>query len=78
MNKEVSSPVPLYRAVITGHGSFVPKKELTNDDLAKMVDTSDEWIKTRTGIEVRHIADESETTASLAIEESYSKSQFQL
>ncbi|MHC4692453.1 MAG: ketoacyl-ACP synthase III, partial [Planctomycetota bacterium] len=55
-----------YRAVISGCGSYVPKKLLTNDDLAKMVDTSDEWITSRTGIKVRHIADDSETTAILA------------
>jgi len=57
-----------YRAVVTGSGSFTPEKKLTNADLAKMVDTSDEWITTRTGIKVRHIADDDETTALLAIE----------
>jgi 3-oxoacyl-[acyl-carrier-protein] synthase-3 len=46
----------------------LPKKVLTNDDLALMVDTSDEWIYTRTGIRERHIADEKETTATLAFE----------
>jgi 3-oxoacyl-[acyl-carrier-protein] synthase-3 len=66
MNKPNNdSPVP-YRAAITGCGSFVPDKILTNDDLAKMVDTSDEWITSRTGIKIRHIADDSETTALLA------------
>jgi 3-oxoacyl-[acyl-carrier-protein] synthase-3 len=68
MNKLINgSPVP-YRAVITGCGSFVPDKILTNDDLAKMVDTTDEWITSRTGIKVRHIANDSETTALLATE----------
>ncbi len=57
-----------YRAVITGNGSFVPAKLLTNDDLAKMVDTTDEWITTRTGIKVRHITTDNETTAFLATE----------
>ncbi len=54
------------RAVITGCGSFAPTKTLTNDDLSHMVDTSDEWITTRTGIKVRHIASDKETTAQLA------------
>ena len=68
MSKTISEPVPLYRAVIAGHGSFVPSKRLTNDDLAKMVDTSDEWITTRTGIRARHITTDEETTGQLAIE----------
>lgn len=66
MNKLIDDSNIPYRAVITGSGSFVPDKILTNEDLAKMVDTSDEWIITRTGIKVRHIADDSETTALLA------------
>ena len=41
---------------IIGTGSAVPKLRVTNDDLSKMMDTSDEWIKSRTGIEARHIA----------------------
>jgi 3-oxoacyl-[acyl-carrier-protein] synthase-3 len=44
----------------------VPEKILTNDDLAQMVDTNDEWIRSRTGIEQRHIAAKNQTTASLA------------
>ncbi|MFH1718577.1 MAG: beta-ketoacyl-ACP synthase III [Planctomycetota bacterium] len=59
---------PAYRAIITGHGSFAPEKTLTNDELAKMVDTSNEWITTRTGISVRHITTDSESTAFLAIQ----------
>ena len=51
---------------IIGTGSYLPKKVLTNDDLASMVDTSDEWIYTRTGIKQRHIADENECTSDLA------------
>lgn len=45
-------------AKIIGIGSFTPEKILTNDDISKIVDTSDEWIRTRTGIQQRHIADE--------------------
>lgn len=52
---------------ICGTGSALPKKVVTNDDLSKLVDTSDEWITTRTGIKTRHIATE-ETTTSLAVE----------
>ncbi|MCD9008203.1 ketoacyl-ACP synthase III [Luteimonas sp. XNQY3] len=51
---------------IAGTGSYLPEKMLTNDDLAKFVDTSDEWIATRTGIRERHIAAEGETTSDLA------------
>ena len=68
MNKAIKECSPTYRAVITGYGSFVPAKTLTNDELAKMVDTSDEWITTRTGIKVRHITTDDETTAFLAAE----------
>ena len=68
MNKQINAPTPAYRAVITGYGSFVPAKTLTNDELAKMVNTTDEWIMTRTGIKVRHIAADNETTAFLATE----------
>jgi 3-oxoacyl-[acyl-carrier-protein] synthase-3 len=51
---------------IAGTGSYLPAKVLTNDDLAKIVDTSDEWIASRTGIRERHIAAEGETTGDLA------------
>jgi len=54
------------RAEITGWGKYVPTKVLTNDDLAKMVDTSDEWITARTGIKERHIRTENDTTTSMA------------
>ncbi len=67
MSKLISEKSP-YRAVITGYGSFAPAKTLTNDELAKMVNTSDEWITTRTGIKVRHITTEEESTAFLATE----------
>ena len=52
-------------ARITGTGGYLPEKVLTNDDLAKMVDTSDEWIAARTGIRERHVAAEGETTSDL-------------
>jgi 3-oxoacyl-[acyl-carrier-protein] synthase-3 len=51
---------------ITGTGSYLPAKVLTNRDLELAVDTSDEWIVSRTGIHQRYIAGEDETTASLA------------
>jgi len=53
-------------ARIAGTGSYLPKQILTNADLEKIVDTSDEWIRTRTGIEQRHIVAEGETTTDLA------------
>jgi len=51
---------------ITGTGRYLPEKVLTNFDLEKMVDTSDEWIRSRTGIAERHIAADGETTCDLA------------
>ncbi|KFN50425.1 beta-ketoacyl-ACP synthase III [Arenimonas composti] len=51
---------------IAGTGSALPEKIVTNADLEKMVDTSDEWIATRTGIRQRHVAGEGETTSTLA------------
>jgi len=56
----------MIRAVITGTGSALPRRCVTNAELAEMVDTSDEWIVERTGIRMRYIAGEGETTASLA------------
>ena len=52
---------------IAGTGSYLPEKILTNADLEKMVDTSDEWIRVRTGIEERHLAAPSESTSDLAL-----------
>jgi 3-oxoacyl-[acyl-carrier-protein] synthase-3 len=52
-------------AAVTGWGHYVPDKVLTNQDLEKLLATSDEWIKTRTGICTRHIASASDTTSSL-------------
>ena len=53
-------------AGITGTGSYLPEKVLTNHDLEQMVDTSDAWIRERTGIGKRHVAAEGETTCDLA------------
>jgi 3-oxoacyl-[acyl-carrier-protein] synthase-3 len=55
-----------YSAIIAGTGSFVPEKRLTNEDLSRMVDTSDEWITQRTGIKERRIAGPGESTATFA------------
>ncbi|MDR1254670.1 MAG: ketoacyl-ACP synthase III [Puniceicoccales bacterium] len=52
--------------IIRGVGSYLPRKILTNHELASMVDTSDEWIRTRTGISQRHIADANEVCSDLA------------
>ena len=55
----------MLRSVVLGSGGYLPAKVLTNDDLAKMVDTSDEWIVQRTGISERHIAADGELTSDL-------------
>jgi 3-oxoacyl-[acyl-carrier-protein] synthase-3 len=59
-----------YKASITGVGSFLPEKVLTNDDLSKMLDTTDEWITKRTGIRERHIVENGVATSDLAAEAS--------
>jgi 3-oxoacyl-[acyl-carrier-protein] synthase III len=51
---------------IAGTGSYLPEKIVTNADLERLVDTSDEWIRSRTGIKQRHVAAEGETTTDLA------------
>lgn len=56
----------MIRSVITGSGSALPQRSVSNAELAKMVDTTDEWIVERTGIRNRYIAGEGETTSSLA------------
>ncbi len=53
---------------IAGTGRYLPERILTNADLEKLVETSDEWIRTRTGIEQRHIANEEENTSDLCVE----------
>lgn len=55
----------MIRAVVTGTGSALPARRVSNDELAQQVDTSDAWIFERTGIRFRHIAGEGETTATL-------------
>jgi len=59
--------VAVIRSVFRGVGAYLPKRVLTNADLAKMVDTSDEWIVERTGIRARHIAADGELTSDLGI-----------
>lgn len=57
----------MIRSVIKSCGAYLPEKILTNKDLENIVETSDEWIRQRTGIEERHIAGEHETTSFMAI-----------
>ena len=56
------------RAVVTGCGGYLPDRVVTNDELARKVDTSDAWISERTGIRERHIADDDQHTSDLALE----------
>lgn len=56
-----------FRSVLLGVGSYLPARTLTNEELARRVDTSDEWIRERTGIRERHIAADDEKTSDLAI-----------
>jgi len=56
------------KATITATAKYLPKRVLSNFDLEKMVDTSDEWIRTRTGIETRHIVSEGQASADMATE----------
>ncbi|MEO0400013.1 MAG: beta-ketoacyl-ACP synthase III [Pseudomonadota bacterium] len=56
------------RSVVAGCGAYLPERILTNDDLAKTIDTSDEWIRERTGIHERHIAADGQFTSDLAAE----------
>lgn len=54
-------------AKILGTGSYLPANRVSNDELAQKVDTSDEWITSRTGIKFRHIAADNEQTSDLAV-----------
>ncbi len=54
-------------AAITGTGMYVPDQVVTNDDLSEFVDTSDDWIRSRTGIAERHFAEATETSVSMAL-----------
>ena len=58
----------MIHARIAGIGSYLPEKALSNKDLEEIMDTSDEWIRERTGIKRRHIAADDETTGSMALE----------
>ena len=53
---------------IVGTGRYLPEKVLTNFDLEKIVDTSDEWIRTRTGVESRHVVEDDQTTSDMCVE----------
>ncbi len=57
----------IYRSRISGVGSYLPEKLLTNQDIEKMVDTNDQWITERTGIQRRHIASEKEACSDLSL-----------
>jgi 3-oxoacyl-[acyl-carrier-protein] synthase-3 len=59
--------VTVTRSVVLGCGSYLPARRVSNEDLTKVVDTSDEWIVQRTGIRARHIAADGELTSDLAI-----------
>ncbi len=58
---------PTQSVIITGTGAYTPDNVVTNDDMAKIVDTSDEWIRTRSGISERCFAAEGETTSDMAV-----------
>jgi len=58
----------MIRSVVKGTGSALPVRRMSNDELAEFVDTTDEWIRERTGITCRHISGEGETTGTLATE----------
>jgi 3-oxoacyl-[acyl-carrier-protein] synthase-3 len=60
------APAALHGVHVTGWGTYLPSDVLTNHDLAQLVDTSDEWIRSRTGIRERRVAAAHETTASMA------------
>jgi len=57
----------MLRSIVLGIGSYLPARMVTNDDLAQTVDTSDEWIRERTGITRRHFAADGENTSDLAV-----------
>ena len=58
----------MYNSIIIGTGCYVPENIVTNDDLSKLMDTSDEWIRERTGIEQRRFATRGkDTTTSMGV-----------
>ena len=63
---DLTKPFKRLPVALIGTGSYVPERRLTNEDLEKMVDTSNEWIVTRTGIEERRIAAPDEKTSDMA------------
>jgi 3-oxoacyl-[acyl-carrier-protein] synthase-3 len=56
------------RSVVKGVGAYLPERVMSNDDIARIVDTSDSWIRQRTGIARRHIAADDQLTSDLALE----------
>ncbi len=57
----------MYRSLLVGSGAYLPQQIVTNDELAERIDTSDEWIRKRTGIQQRHVAADGEMTSDLAL-----------
>lgn len=66
--RAVARPIPLHEVALLGLGSHVPERRLTNADLERLVETSDEWIRTRTGIGERRILAKGQVTSDLAAE----------
>jgi 3-oxoacyl-[acyl-carrier-protein] synthase-3 len=66
-NHDHAMPSDRRYAHLAGWGKYVPEKVMTNDDIAKLVETSDEWIQQRTGIRERRVADPKESTSTMAI-----------
>ena len=56
-----------YRSMVVGSGGYLPERVITNDELARRLDTSDEWITQRTGIRERRVAAEGELCSDLAV-----------
>ena len=56
-----------YRSIVLGSGSYLPERVVTTAELSERIDTSDDWIQTRTGIKQRHIAADGELTSDLAL-----------
>lgn len=67
-NGRYRAPMGGYGVSMAGIGAHVPKRCITNDDIATLVETSDDWIQTRTGIRTRHVVSGDESVADLAIE----------
>src|SRR5258708_3954351 len=65
--RERNEPMSQRRACITALGLYVPERVMTNADFEKIVETSDEWIRTRTGIQERHVVEPGTPTSELAL-----------